>query len=41
MLFTVRPEGLTATAGWLTARAAAWERQAAITGKRLRAEFSG
>ena len=25
MLFTVRPEGLIATAGWLTARAAAWE----------------
>jgi DNA-binding transcriptional ArsR family regulator len=25
VLFTVRPEGLIATAGWLTARAAAWE----------------
>jgi DNA-binding transcriptional ArsR family regulator len=25
VLFTVRPEGLTATANWLTARAAAWE----------------
>jgi DNA-binding transcriptional ArsR family regulator len=24
VLFTVRPEGLMATAGWLTARAAAW-----------------
>ena len=25
VLFTVRPEGLRGTAGWLTARAAAWE----------------
>jgi DNA-binding transcriptional ArsR family regulator len=25
VLFTVRPEGLRAAAGWLTARAAAWE----------------
>jgi DNA-binding transcriptional ArsR family regulator len=25
VLFTVRPAGLIATAGWLTARAAAWE----------------
>jgi DNA-binding transcriptional ArsR family regulator len=25
VLFTVHPEGLIATAGWLTARAAAWE----------------
>ena len=25
VLFTVRPEGLTATANWLAARAAAWE----------------
>jgi DNA-binding transcriptional ArsR family regulator len=25
VLFTVRPAGLTAAAGWLTARAAAWE----------------
>jgi DNA-binding transcriptional ArsR family regulator len=28
VLFTVRPEGLTATAGSLTARAAAWESRA-------------
>ena len=27
VLFTVRPEGLKATAGWLAARAAAWEAQ--------------
>ena len=27
VLFTVRPEGLIATAGWLAARAAAWEIQ--------------
>src|SRR5580704_3697595 len=30
VLFAVRPEGLTATAGWLAARAAAWERNAAV-----------
>ena len=30
VLFTVRPEALTATAGWLAARAVAWERQAAV-----------
>lgn len=29
MLFAVRPEGLMATAGWLAARAAAWEYKAA------------
>jgi DNA-binding transcriptional ArsR family regulator len=29
VLFTVRPEGLIVTAGWLTARAAAWEARAA------------
>jgi DNA-binding transcriptional ArsR family regulator len=29
VLFTVRPEGLTATAGWLAARAAAWQARAA------------
>jgi len=27
VLFTVRTDGLTATAGWLTARAAAWSGQ--------------
>jgi DNA-binding transcriptional ArsR family regulator len=27
VLFTVRPEGLAATAGWLAARAADWERR--------------
>jgi DNA-binding transcriptional ArsR family regulator len=27
VLFTVRPEGLMATAGWLAARAAAWKAQ--------------
>ncbi len=31
VLFTVRPEGLIATAGWLTDRAAAWETRAAIS----------
>jgi hypothetical protein len=30
VLFAVRPEGLTATAGWLAARAAAWEHKAAV-----------
>jgi DNA-binding transcriptional ArsR family regulator len=29
VLFTVRPEGLTATASWLAARAAAWQDKAA------------
>ena len=32
VLFTVRPEGLTATADWLAARAAAWEHRAASPG---------
>jgi DNA-binding transcriptional ArsR family regulator len=32
VLFAVRPEALTATAGWLAARAVAWERQAAVPG---------
>ena len=32
VLFAVRPEALTATAGWLAARAVAWERQAAVSG---------
>jgi DNA-binding transcriptional ArsR family regulator len=32
VLFSVRPEALTATAGWLAARAVAWERQAALPG---------
>jgi DNA-binding transcriptional ArsR family regulator len=31
VLFTVRPEGLIATAGWLTDRAAAWETRAVIS----------
>jgi DNA-binding transcriptional ArsR family regulator len=30
VLFAVRPEGLMAAAGWLTARAAAWEHKAVI-----------
>jgi DNA-binding transcriptional ArsR family regulator len=30
VLFAVRPEALTAAAGWLAARAVAWERQAAV-----------
>jgi DNA-binding transcriptional ArsR family regulator len=32
VLFAVSSEGLMATAGWLVARAAAWEHKAAITG---------
>ena len=32
VLFAVRPEGLVATAGWLAARAAAWEHRAASPG---------
>jgi DNA-binding transcriptional ArsR family regulator len=33
VLFTVRPEGLMATAAWLTARATAWEGKKNIIGQ--------
>ena len=33
VLFTVRPEGLKVTAGWLAARAAAWEAQQILAGE--------